>query len=282
MALYNNGYRLGNSPFKRSLGALSTIYNGGGSSFNHTMPTSAMRASYWLYGKYSAYPKGGGHPDCWMLPQVGGAMSCKTACVGGGSLTVSMAAGVGIAGTAAGVCTLSGELTGLAWVEGSAQGGSNVSATLTGYGFIAGLSAGSAQADGSIFAAVAIQGTAAGSSEAVGTGYLALSMTGTASGSSTAEGSLAALLPISGTASGSSSASATITGGYFAEGLAAGTSTVTGALPIGYGWMSGTLIGSGGLTADPSALGFMNGSTDISTGELNADSIAAAVWSYER
>jgi hypothetical protein len=88
MALYNNGYRLGNTPFKSGLGALSSIYNGGGSCFNHRMPTGIQRASSGLFGEYAGRPIGNLAPASWMLPQKSGAMSMRT--VGSGSMSANL------------------------------------------------------------------------------------------------------------------------------------------------------------------------------------------------
>lgn len=88
MALYNNGYRLGNTPFKRGLGALASIYNGGGSALNYAGPTGAMRASAHLFGEYNAYPTGNLHPKSWMLPQKSGAMSLRA--IGDGDLSADL------------------------------------------------------------------------------------------------------------------------------------------------------------------------------------------------
>ena len=88
MALYNRGYRLGNSPFKSGLGALTTIYNGQGSLFRGGPTTSSMRSSAWLFGEYHGYPTGNLHPKCWMLPQKAGAMSMRT--VGQGAMTAGL------------------------------------------------------------------------------------------------------------------------------------------------------------------------------------------------
>lgn len=88
MALYNKGYRLGNSPFKSGLGALTTIYNGQGSLFRGGPTTSSMRSSAWLFGEYHGYPTGNLHPKCWMLPQKAGAMSMRT--VGQGAFAAGL------------------------------------------------------------------------------------------------------------------------------------------------------------------------------------------------
>lgn len=75
MGLYANGYRLGNTPFKGGLGALVSIYNGGGTNFNHRQPNSSLRTSSGLFGQYAALPNGNLNPSCWMLPQKSGGMS---------------------------------------------------------------------------------------------------------------------------------------------------------------------------------------------------------------
>lgn len=77
MGLYNNGYRLGNTPFRRGLGALGSIYNGGGSCFSDRMPTGIQRASSWFFGEYAGRPIGNLAPSSWMLPQKSGAMSMR-------------------------------------------------------------------------------------------------------------------------------------------------------------------------------------------------------------
>lgn len=88
MALYNKGYRLGNTPYKRGLGALGSIYNGGGTAFNASMPTSAQRAGRGLFGDHAAYPVGNLHPSAWFLPQKAGAMSMRP--LGQGSITAGL------------------------------------------------------------------------------------------------------------------------------------------------------------------------------------------------
>jgi hypothetical protein len=88
VALYNNGYRLGSTPFRSGLGALTTIYNGGGSLFRNAAPTGRMRASAMTFGEYNAFPNGNLHPVCWMLPQKAGGMSMRPR--GEGSLAANL------------------------------------------------------------------------------------------------------------------------------------------------------------------------------------------------
>lgn len=88
MALYNNGYRLGNTPYSRGMGAAGSIYTGGGSAFNARMPTSALRAGRGLFGDHAGYPVGNLHPRAWFLPQKSGAMSLRP--LGQGSIAAGL------------------------------------------------------------------------------------------------------------------------------------------------------------------------------------------------
>lgn len=284
MALYNNGYRLGNTPFKRGLGALSSMYNGGGSALNNAMPTSMMRVSAWLYGQMAGYPKGGCNPQCWMLPQKPGAMAVKTSCFGTGTLTIDMAAGFGIEGEAAGIGSAASEVVGMAWIDGSASGVADAAAELSALGLMDGQSEGVATVGADIFAAVAVQGQADGAATVSGGGYLAMSGDGVAEGASTVSGSMGALLGAVGEASGSGSAEADITGAFFGEGTAEGLGTASGGTPLGLGWMTGGATGSSSAELVPYAIGSMSGSTGAASegGELTAEQIAQAVWSFEQ
>lgn len=142
MALYNNGYRLGNTPFKRGLGALTTIYNGGGSAFNHRAPTGAMRASSWLFGEYAGRPVGNLHPQCWMLPQKSGDMSMRV--LGEGELaadliptrpmSIDMTGAGDLEATAALVVSMACAMSGSGSMTASIVGFLNMTCDLTGSG----------------------------------------------------------------------------------------------------------------------------------------------------
>lgn len=168
MALYNNGYRLGNTPFKRGLGALGSIYNGGGSCFSDRMPSGIQRASSGLFGEYAGRPIGALHPSSWMLPQKPGALSSHNEAQGSSTTTLSLASGRNIAA--------------------SADGASTTQATLQLVVSLAGTSAGSAAVSGNVAASL----TAAGSTAAVSTAAATISALAWAYG--TTEGGCAASL----------------------------------------------------------------------------------------
>lgn len=142
MALYNNGYRLGNTPFRRGLGALTTIYNGGGSIFNHRMPTGIQRASAGLFGEYAGRPVGNLHPQSWMLPQKAGDMSMRV--LGEGELaadliptrpmSIDMTGSGDLDATAALVISMACAMSGSGSLTASIVGFLNMSCDLTGSG----------------------------------------------------------------------------------------------------------------------------------------------------
>lgn len=145
MGLYANGYRLGNTPFRRGLGALTTIYNGGGSCFNDRMPTGIMRSSAQLYGEYSGYPIGNLHPASWMQPQKAGAMSMRTG--GAGSMSAALipsrAMSIDLTGsgdleaTAGLVVSMLLAMTGSGSMTAAIEGRLNMSCDLSGAGDLA-------------------------------------------------------------------------------------------------------------------------------------------------
>lgn len=239
-----------------------------------------LRAGEGITSPLVGIPSGHLAPSSWMLPQRSGAMTAFTSCRGLGGAVANPAAGIGIVGESVGVGTASASVVGLGWGTGGAAASGSATGSMLGAGFISGESAGEGSAAANIFAAVAITGLAEGSCAVLGDGYLAISLTGTANGGSTVYGSAAALINTSGTAEGTSAASAEVVGAYFATGLAEGAGAADGGEPIGLGWLDGEAPGSCSASLQPSALGFMAGTTDTASGELTADGVARAVWNY--
>lgn len=140
MALYNNGYRLGNTPYRRGLGALGSIYNGGGSAFNGKMPTSALKSSRGLFGDFASLPSGQSHPVAWNLAQKPGSISGRN----GAQITIG-GTGSGAMGVAAsGTTSITIDLSGTGGLISSASGTADIT-----FG-----------ADGTLFASKAVAGEA--------------------------------------------------------------------------------------------------------------------------
>ena len=145
MALYNNGYRLGSTPFRSGLGALTTIYNGGGSLFRNAAPAGRMRASAMTFGEYNAFPNGNLHPVCWMLPQKAGGMSMRP--LGEGTLaadliptrpmTIDMTGSGDLAATVALVVSMACAMTGSGSLTATITGLLDMSCDLDGSGDLA-------------------------------------------------------------------------------------------------------------------------------------------------
>lgn len=145
MALYNNGYRLGSTPFRSGLGELTTIYNGGGSLFRNAAPTGRMRASAMTFGEYNAFPNGNLHPGCWMLPQKAGGMSMRAR--GEGSLdadliptramTIDMTGSGDLEATAALVVSMACAMTGSGSLTATITGLLDMTCDLDGSGDLA-------------------------------------------------------------------------------------------------------------------------------------------------
>ncbi len=188
MALYNNGYRLGNTPFKRGLGALTTIYNGGGSCFNYRMPTGIQRASSGLFGEYAGRPIGNLAPHSWMLPQKAGAMSMRT--VGAGTMaanlyptramSIDLTGSSSFAATAGLVVSMAMAMAGAGSFAATIEGRLNMSADFTG--------AGDLSADMSGIASMAVDLLGAGDLEATIAAYgdMAIDIVVTGTGLTTA------------------------------------------------------------------------------------------------
>jgi hypothetical protein len=136
-----------------------------------------------------------------------------------------------IAGSAAGVATVTGVLKGRAGLEGTAAGSSSFFAQVLQPGAIAGSAAGSSTAEGTLRATGRLTGSAAGVAtvQAVGNliaiGNLA---SGSAHGVATVTGHLIAYQSMQGSAAGQATATATITMVGFLRGSAAGVATVSG------------------------------------------------------
>ena len=221
-------------------------------------------------------------PSSWSLPQKSGGMSAFTTCAGTGEISLSMAAGIGIDAKADGVAVATSDIVGVLSGHALMAGASASSALIMGVGSIAGQTVGYGMATGSVFAAISIAGAAHGIADAYAVGILSVSSPALSVGSSMATGELAALYTLSGVAVGEGTASADLVGAYFIGGAANGVSVVTAGELIGFGHLQGALFGDGDLVANPYAHGSMNGSTNIASGELTADAVAAAVWSYAR
>jgi len=88
VGLVNNGYRLGMWPGKRLIGALSSIYNGGGHLHTFATTNSRQRANYSTFSGYSGMPIGNLHPRSWQLPQKSGAMSMRV--LGEGDISANL------------------------------------------------------------------------------------------------------------------------------------------------------------------------------------------------
>lgn len=227
-------------------------------------------------------PSGHLAPSAWSLPQKPGAMSAFTTCTGRGTLTGAAAAGRGIAGEASGVGAGAGIVTGQAWGNGQASGQATASGAVIGLAFVSGQAEGYSELTGSIFAAINIAGQADGSSLAVATGSMVFSMLGEAAGTCQLTGAMGGLLNMAGAASGTGQGAGAIVGIYSCSGAAFGAGHAEAGEMFAEGWLSGQGNGLGSCSVTPYAYGFMAGSTDSTAGELTADTIATAVWGYER
>lgn len=87
MGLYNNGYRLGNTPFTSRIGALTTIYNGQGVHGRSAVPTGWTRGILKLTTNYDSLPQGCRHPKAWMMPQKPGALASRNYATGSGTMS---------------------------------------------------------------------------------------------------------------------------------------------------------------------------------------------------
>ena len=221
-------------------------------------------------------------PSSWSLPQTSGGISAFTTCQGQGGITIDMAAGVGISGPAQGSGIASGALLGVFGMEAIATGVSSTIADLVGLGAADGASTGYGMATGSVFAAIGIAGQSTGFADAYATGTLSVSSSGVAAGHGSADGSLAALTSMVGMAIGVSDAVASLVGAWSMAGASFGIGIAVGGQLDGDGHLSGTVTGIGGLVGSPYAKGSMSGSTVAATGDLTADEVAEAVWSYQR
>lgn len=142
MGLLQNGYRLGFSPFTRRLGALISMYNGGGDLHTGRTPPGVLRGSRGLFGDYDGRPTGNLHPASWMIPQKAGAMSMRTVGTGAltGNLIPSRAMSIDLTGsgdleaTGALVISMAAALSGGGSLAATIEGRLNMSADLAGSG----------------------------------------------------------------------------------------------------------------------------------------------------
>lgn len=227
-------------------------------------------------------PCGHTSPSSWSLPQKDGGISAFTTCAGTGEISLSMAAGIGIDAQADGVASSSANVVGVLGGHAVMAGSSTVSALIIASGMISGQVAGYGMVSGAVFAAISIAGTADGSADGYATGILTVSSPAISAGASTSVGALAAVYSLSGISGGLGYLSATPTGVYAIAGSLYGSSVAQGDVSHAIGHVIGLSFGIGGLEAHPYAHGSMSGSTNLASGELTADAVAAAVWSYER
>ena len=88
MGLLQNGYRLGFAPHVRRLGALVSIYNGGGDAFTLRPTPGQLRGSKGLFGDTAARPVGNLAPLAWSIPQKAGGMSLRSFGTGGAAASL--------------------------------------------------------------------------------------------------------------------------------------------------------------------------------------------------
>lgn len=186
-----------------------------------------------------------------------------------------------LAGSAAGVATVTGTLTGDGALAGTAAGSATAMGALTGDGALAGSAAGVGTASGVLVGDGALAGAAAGAGtatgELVGDGALAGAAAGTATVTGTLTGSGDGAL--SGTAAGVATVSGTLVGDGALAGSAAGAATVAGELE-GSGALAGSAAGvattMGTLTGDaPGAISGTAAGVATATGTLVGDGALA-------
>lgn len=236
------------------------------------------------FGKLAALPAGYSKPGSGLATaEVAGEISSFTQTAGVGSLTISMAAGRGINGTSDGIGTSLGQLLGLAWGYGEANGANTITSSIYGIASSPAQSDSYSEVTGSIFAAINIAGQADGVCLAVASGNMVFSIIGTATGASLISGAMGGLLDMSAQADGASESYGAIVGQYSCNGSTSGYGSATAGDMFADGWLYGISNGSTTCTTVPYAYGFMSGSTALAGGgELTADKVANAVWSYSR
>lgn len=239
-----------------------------------------LTAGEGIISDQAGIPMGHLAPSSWVMPQKSGAMTSFTSTKGAGTGTGTLAAGRGIAGASEGTGQAEAQGSSLAWGQASAQGMSNLSGYLMAVAVMGGVATGQTTVGGLLFALVNISGSSYGFSDLAVNGSLAAQVVGLSEGSSSVDGSMSALLGMSGAAEGMSLSEGIITGCYFITGTADGSSTSDAGSMEAFGWASATASGGSTVSMTSYAKGFMSGSTDISTGELTAEQIAAAVWGY--
>lgn len=156
MALQTNGYRLGNTPFRHTGGAVLSILGSGAAGAPRNMGElpGRMRGLAWLTTPISALPHGGLAPNAWMLPQKPGAIASR----GNTRITLSAAGsvsrGLPVEGTASIALTAAGDVSAI----GSVAGGATI--TLAALGDVYGQAVIAGSASISITAAGAVGGVA--------------------------------------------------------------------------------------------------------------------------
>lgn len=181
MGIYNNGYRLGNNPFKMRCGALTTIYNPA-TKFVAQSAAGWKRGIQYNTGTLTAIPQGSNTPGTWMLPQKAGGMSSHNEAQGDSDATLSMASGINIAGLAEGStptveATLQLVVSMLATALGEATVSGNLNAALGMSGTSAGVASQTAVINALAWAIGQANGEATATLVSYATGELAGSIT---------------------------------------------------------------------------------------------------------
>lgn len=186
-----------------------------------------------------------------------------------------------LSGTAAGVGSVTANLTAAAQMSGTADGVGSVTATLTSIApaNLSGTAAGVGAVTANLTAASQMSGTAAGVGAVTATLTAPPKMTATAAGVGSVTATLSATTLLSGTAAGVGAVTATLTASSRMTGTAAGVGSVTANLTA-TSQLSGTAAGVGSVTATLTASGNANLSgTAAGVGSVTATLSAAALMS---
>lgn len=285
MGLLQNGFR-------DSLGAFRYFGAGGiNGAFPYALPANFhltarqrnLTAGEGIRNKLSGLPSGHRHPSTWSMAQKPGGISAGTTCAGVAIVAASGAAGYGIDGSSVGAGALTGSSAAVIWCSGSCPGGCSLSASLPGLAWVSAESIGLGGFSGSVFAAVGVQALAEGIGSTSGDASLSATMQATSAGAGLAEGGIGGLLQMLAAAHGSGDGDAVVAGLYHCTGSCSGAGEADNQdAPEGKGWLVGVLAGDCAVGLTPYAKGSMVGTTDVSAGQLTADAVADAVWSYSR
>lgn len=177
-----------------------------------------------------------------------------------------------IAGTSAGVATVSGTLVGIGVLAGTSAGVATVTGTLgeAASGAISGSSAGVATVTGTLKGRGALRATSDGVATVAGTLKATGALRGTSAGVATAAGILLATGVLSGASAGVATTSGVLKGRGVLAGTSAGVATVTGTLgehqpgaiagsSAGVATVTGTLRGTGVLTGTSAGVATVTG-----------------------